>query len=162
MPTCMTTVQPHWLTPATITMAVLAAEDTHVDDAFWRQEVPPDAHQVIVVAAATSAQILPFFQHFEASCCVEERARYRTAGTDGDQHQVCPPFWILLPVYRRDPPWNQVRSIAAHASVKKNIVQKAPPRGAAVPPRRRLSVAPATEHGAGPALAASRSGVRAR
>jgi hypothetical protein len=106
-------------------MAVLAAEDTHVDDAAFRQAVPPDAHQVIVlIAAATSAQILPFFQHFEASCCVEERARYRTAGTDGDQHQACPPFCFVLPVYRRDPPWSQVRSIAAHASVKKIIVQK--------------------------------------
>jgi hypothetical protein len=116
-----------------------------------------------VVAAATSAQILPFFHNFNASRCVEERARSRTAGTDGDQHQACPPFCFVLPVYRRDPPWSQVRSIAAHASVKKIIVQKARPRGAAVPPRRRLSVAPATErHGAGPALAASRSGVRAR
>ena len=87
MPTCMTTVQPHWLTPATITMAVLAAGATHVDDALFWQGAPLDTHQVIVVAAATSAQILPFFHNFNASRCVEERARSRTAGTDGDQHR---------------------------------------------------------------------------
>ena len=128
MPTCMTTVQPHWLTPATITMAVLAAEDTHVDDAAFRQAVPPDAHQVIVlVAAATSAQILPFSQHFEASCCVEEWAPFFTAGTDGHQHQVCPPFWTVLPVYVWDPTRQQVGFIAAHAAVEECVVVDAPP-----------------------------------
>jgi hypothetical protein len=67
-------------------MAVLAAEDTHVDDALFWQGAPLDPHQVVVVvAAATSAQILPFSQHFEASCCVEEWARFLTAVTDGHQ-----------------------------------------------------------------------------
>ena len=127
MPTCMTTVQPHWLTPATITMAVLAHKHTHVDDALLRQEVPPDPHQVVVVvAAAISAQILPFSQNFNASRCVEERARFFRAGTDGHEDQVCPPFWTTHPVYIWDPPWKQVRSISTHAAVQEGVALDAP------------------------------------
>ena len=48
-------------TPATTTIAVLATVRAHVDDALLWQHVAADAHEVVAVLSAVSAQILPFF-----------------------------------------------------------------------------------------------------